>query len=434
MDKPNIVFLHVDQMHHDVIAAYGNPHVYTPNMDRLVREGTSFMSSYCSMPQCCPSRACWYTGRMSKEHGVMANPYPIDPNIPDLGQWLRECGYDCAYTGKWHVTGRDLTGSFDVLHRGHGMGELQDSDVARTAVAYIQNREDDRPFFLSVGFLNPHDCCFPAMPHGGPAKYGLGAKLKDKLPPLPGNFDYDYAKGGRPNVRNWSLQDWQYYIYVYHRMVEMVDCEIGRVYDTLRRSHYADNTLFIFASDHGDGLAYHSKTSKGFMEEEAYKVPTIVCWPGRVPQGVQDTGNMVSGVDIAATICDYAGAPPLPKTTIARSWRPLLEGEEVDWREYLVGETSVGRVAVAVRTDRYKSIMNTETTRFYDMQDDPLETRDLSDEPAYADLIRQHRDHFREYLNRIEVFPEPEEGRNQGKRGNLYREYIEWYESVKREV
>ena len=104
MDKPNIVFLHVDQMHHDVIAAYGNPHVYTPNMDRLVREGTSFMSSYCSMPQCCPSRACWYTGRMSKEHGVMANPYPIDPNIPDLGQWLRECGYDCAYTGKWHVT------------------------------------------------------------------------------------------------------------------------------------------------------------------------------------------------------------------------------------------------------------------------------------------------------------------------------------------
>ena len=170
------------------------------------------------------------------------------------------------------------------------------------------------------------------------------------------------------------------------------------------------------------------------MEEEAYKVPTIVCWPGRVPQGVQDTGHMVSGVDIAATICDYAGAPPLPKTTIARSWRPLLEGEEVDWREYLVGETSVGRVAVAVRTDRYKSIMNTETTRFYDMQDDPLETRDLSDEPAYADLIRQHRDHFREYLNRIEVFPEPEEGRNQGKRGNLYREYIEWYESVKREV
>ena len=134
------------------------------------------------------------------------------------------------------------------------------------------------------------------------------------------------------------------------------------------------------------------------------------------------------------TICDYAGAPPLPKATVARSWRPLLEGQDVDWRGYLIGETSVGPVTVAVRTDRFKSIINAESTRFYDLQDDPLETRDLSDEPAYAGLVKQHRDYFRDYLNQIEVFPEPKEGQSEGKRGNLYREYIEWYESVKGEA
>ena len=66
MQKPNIVFVHVDQMHHKAISAYGCPHVHTPNLDRIVRDGTSFMESYDAMPQCCPARASWFTGRMSK--------------------------------------------------------------------------------------------------------------------------------------------------------------------------------------------------------------------------------------------------------------------------------------------------------------------------------------------------------------------------------
>ncbi len=432
--RPNILFIHVDQMHADAISALGCEYVHTPAIDELVREGYTFTNAYCAMPQCCPSRACWYTGRMSKEHGVVVNSYPMDPNIPDLGQWLRREDYECVYTGKWHVTGRDLHASFDVLQPQHGMGELNDGNVARSAVAYLKNRTSDKPFFLNVGFLNPHDCCFPAMSHGGPGKYGFASKIEGDLPPLPGNFDDEYARRGRPSTRQWSRRDWQYYIYQYYRMVEMVDAEVGRVMHALRASPYAGNTLVIFASDHGDGLGFHSNTSKGFLEEEAFRVPTIAWWPGRIPEGVRDAEHLISGVDIPATICDYAGAPPLPKTTVARSWRPIFERRDVPWRTYLIGETSIGRLSVAVRDVRYKSIIERDNTRLYDLQNDPLETRDLADEAHCADIVARHRAHFREYISQIEMYPEPESDFGSLKRGNVYRDYIDWYLSVLNEA
>lgn len=438
------MFVHVDQLHHKAISAYGCKYVQTPNIDRIIREGYSFMESYCAMPQCCPSRASWFTGRMSKEHGVVVNSCPIDPNIPDLGKWLRKYGYESVYTGKWHVSGRNVAESFKVLHRGSGHGELGDSTVARSAVAYLKNRTGNKPFFLSVGFLNPHDCCFPASRDGGPGKYAFASNIKDKLPPLPENFDYDYKNVGMQKVSNWSHQDWRYYIYSYYRMVEMVDAEIGRVYDAVRNGPYSDNTLFILTSDHGDGVGFHAKVSKGYLEEEASRVPAIVCWPGRVKQGVRDTQHLVSGVDIAATICDYAGAAVMPKMTIARSWRPLLEGKEVKWRDYVICETSIGSLSVCVREARFKSIIYQDKTRLYDIQNDPLEIKDLADSPEYAAIKRRHREHFREYLSQIEIYPGPsgfdktsaaqKRGRRQrNTQANLYGAYVKWYEQVKAE-
>lgn len=451
MEKPNIVFVHGDQQHHKAISAYGCEHVHTPNLDRIVREGYSFMESYTAMPQCCPARASWFTGRMSKEHGVVVNSYPIDPKIPDLGQWLRKHGYETVYTGKWHVSGRNVAESFQVLHRGTGHGELGDSTVARSAVAYLRNRRNDRPFFLSVGLLNPHDCCFPATSHGGPGKFGFASKIEDNLPPLPGNFDPDYRNNASLRVRNWTRRDWRYYIYSYYRMVEMLDHEVGRVYDAVRNSPHADNTLFIFTSDHGDGVGFHSKVSKGYLEEEAARVPAVVSWPGKVRPNTRDTRHLVSGVDIAATICDYAGAPPLPKMTIARSWRPLLEGRDVPWRDYVIAETSVGPLSASVRDARYKSTIYQDRTRLFDIEKDPLETKDLADDPDFAAIKKRHREQFREYISMIEVYPEPpgiekqiarQKIRGAGKRaarqrpvkrGNLYRAYVNWYAKVKAE-
>lgn len=441
MPKPNVVFVHVDQLHHRAISAYGCDDVRTPHIDRLVRDGYSFTESYCAMPQCCPARASWFTGRMSKEHGVVVNSYPLRPELPDLGQWLRNVGYETVYTGKWHVSGRDVTKSFRVLHRGHGHGELGDSAVARSAVAYLNNRRGRQPFFLSIGFLNPHDCCFPAGQDGGPGKFAFAPKIKDRLPDLPANFDHNYKTDGMRQVRNWSLLDWRYYRYSYYRMVEMVDAQIGRVYDAVRNGPHAGNTVFIFTGDHGDGLAYHAKVSKGYLEEEAGRVPAIVVWPGHVPQGRHDTRHLVSGVDIAATICDYAGAPSLPNATLARSWRPLLEGKDVPWRDYVVCETSIGTLSICLRDRRFKSIVYPDRTKLYDIENDPLETKDLADDRQWAEVRRRHRRQLREYLSQIEIYPGPpgitqrvaQKRRGRAALRDLYTPYVKWYEQLKAE-
>lgn len=436
MERPNILFMHVDQMHGGAVSAYGCGLVHTPRMDQMAAEGHSFRRMYTAMPQCCPARASWYTGRMSKEHGVTVNGYPIDPELPDLGQWLRRHGdYDCVYTGKWHVSGRKVGQSFDVLHHGHGHGELQDSDIARSAVAYLANRKDDQPFFLNVGFLNPHDCCFPAFREGGPCKYGIADDMLDQLPPLPENFDYGYPEHGHPATRHWTLQDWRYYIYNYYRMVEMVDREIGRVYDAVRNSDLAKNTLIIFTADHGDGAGFHAHISKGYLEEEAWHVPAIVHAPGMAKPGTHDKTHLASGVDVAATICDYAGAPPLPKTTLARSWRPVLEGQDVPWREYVVGETSIGPLSTAIREERYKTIFYEDRAKLYDLRDDPLEQRNLAEDPAHAATLARHRGHLRDYVKSIEVYPGPEKGlKKVPNQGVLYGNYVKWYDQIKAEA
>jgi len=438
VQKPNIVFVHVDQMHHKAISAYGCKYVRTPNIDKIAAEGYSFMESYSAMPQCCPARASWFTGRMSKEHGVVVNSYPMDPKIPDLGQWLRKAGYETVHTGKWHVSGRNVAQSFKILHRGSGHGELGDSTIARSAVAYLNNRSGDKPFFLSIGFLNPHDCCFPASIDGGPGKYTFAPKIKDKLPPLPENFNYDYKNSGMSQTRKWSLMDWRYYIYSYYRMCEMVDAEVGRVYDAVRNSPHSDNTLFILTCDHGDGLGFHAKVSKGYLEEEASRVPVAVSWPGKVKQGVRDTQHLVSGVDVAATICDYAGAPPMPKMTIAKSWRPLLESKDTAWRDYVVCETSIGSLSACVRDLQFKSIIYPNRTRLYDIKNDPLEMKDLANNQEYAAVKKRHRENFREFISQIEVYPGPSapikaKVRRRGPRANLYGAYVNWYKKVKAE-
>lgn len=429
-EQPNIVFMHVDQMHAEAMSAYGNPYVRTPNLDRIAADGISFMASYCTMPQCCPARASWYTGRMSKEHGVVVNSCPIRPEIPDLGQWLQEHGgYESIYAGKWHVSGRNVRESFHVL-LDSGQGEVNDTAVARSAVAYLQNRRnEDKPFFLNIGFMNPHDCCYTAGASGGIGKFAFADEIEEELPPLPNNFQENAKYRGR--TTGWGEIGWRYYIYSYYRLVEMVDAEIGKVYGALMRSPYCDNTLFIFTADHGDGLGFHGNVSKGFMEEEAWRVPAMAVFPEHIFAGQMDSEHLVSGVDIPATICDYAGVPMLPKMTIGQSWRPLFEGRDTSWREYIVGETSIGRTSAAIRDSQFKTIFHMNSPlQIYDIKSDPLEQDSLIETSQGAAIEARHRKLFRNYTDKIELCPEPTWGKLEPRQRKIYQNYLEWYESI----
>ena len=428
--RPNILFIHVDQMHHLAVSAYGNRHVKTPSIDRIVGDGCSLMNAYTAMPQCCPARASWYTGRMSSETGVPTNGSPILPKLPDLGQWLgRHGGYDCVYAGKWHVTGRDHRKSFRVIYNS-GKGEFSDGPIARACMGFLENRKSDKPFFLNAGFMNPHDCCYTAGANGGQGKFRFAKKIADKLPPLPENFKPDprYA----PRTRGWKELDWRYYIYSYYRLVEMVDAEIGRLYDALMNSRFADNTVVIFTADHGDGLAFHGKVSKGYMEEEAWRVPAVIVHPGKIKKGLRDSEHLSIGADIAATICDYAEVPPLPKMTVAKSLRPVVEGKKTPdgWRDYIVGESFLGSGQIGVRDKQYKSIHYGDgSIKLFDLLADPLEMKDLASDAAGKIVIKRHKAHLRQYVGKLELCTRLPKGSEAP-----YQTYLNWYRKIKAEA
>ena len=163
-DRPNILFINTDQHTWDVISAYGNTHVKTPHIDRLHNNGISFMRSYSSDPVCAPARASWMTGRFTSEAGTPFNGGYLHEDIPDLGQVLQQSDYRAIHCGKWHVDGRNVYDSFDVLYYGQqrigaGGGEYYDAAMTHAVVDFLTDYDKADPFYLQVWYVNPHDIC-----------------------------------------------------------------------------------------------------------------------------------------------------------------------------------------------------------------------------------------------------------------------------------
>jgi choline-sulfatase len=331
---PNILFLHVDQLSAQAI---GTGLVDTPNLDRLLRRGCQFTRSYAAEPYCTPARASWMTGRFPSEHGVVFNATSIHPDLPDLGQWLHaHSPYRAALVGKWHVSGRDAEQSFAMVHQGSHWGDAGDADVTRAAQAMLRASCGDRPLFLSVGWLNPHDCCTVWRQdhvHGDPETLDCGIVDRAALPPLPAEFADDgvmpaTVEAALPFYRvPFTPLHWRYYLHQYAQLVRRVDAEIGALLDALAASPQRRNTVVIFSSDHGDGLACHRHLGKGSLWDASVRVPLIIASLDDglgIRQG-SATSSWSSGVDLFPTVCDLAGIAPPPGLP-GRSLWPLACG------------------------------------------------------------------------------------------------------------
>jgi len=401
-EKPNILFLNVDQLSIRAIGGYGCPGVKTPNIDRLMQGGTAFRKSYAPCPVCGPARTTWQTGRMPSEHGVVTNGPLMLQSLPDMGQWLRKnAGYKTYYTGKWHVYGRWAHESYYVLAEGTLQdGEAGDIPVTRSVEGFLKNYRDPEPFLLGCGLMNPHDICLWISQHGEselPLEW-----IRDELPPLPENFGNaspecetmaamrKYNLNAR-NTKVWSDDMWRFYRWAYYRYAEMVDGCIGQILDALENSPHRDNTLLVFAADHGDTHGAHKgMLMKDNFYEEAVAVPFVCRFPGRIPEGRIDEETLIYGCDLLPTVCDYAGIEP-PEHQRGQSLRPVLEnGASLD-REAVYSEVQVyGRM---VRTDRYKYIryQNNKTEMLFDMENDPGELVNLAYRSEFKETLARHQ-------------------------------------------
>ncbi len=409
-ERPNLLLILCDQLGLDAIAAHGCTDVRTPNLDRLVRRGTTFIESHSTNPVCSPARSSIMTGRMPVETGVITNGRPIHASRPNLGQWLRPHGYETVYCGKWHLPGpyQAAIGGFTVLPAGLGQGDLVDTAVSSACAAWITNRPREKPYLMVASLMQPHDICHwgNARANRMPPDLGLPfERLRDRLPGLPPNHTSEPEAPkilARRVVRTYSEDMWRYYLYLYARQVEMLDADVGRLLDAVEAAGELENTVIAFTADHGDGRARHLHVSKWYPYEEAVKVPMIVSCPRRIKAGQRDTTHLVSGLDVMPTLCDYAGVEP-PEGHRGMSLRPLLEGRGAPWRKVVVSEWQTkGRV---LRTPQYKYAMfqGDPVEMLFDMKADPWEMKNLYKDPALAAVLAGHRKLLADYQATLDV-------------------------------
>lgn len=380
MNKPNIVFINTDQQ--SAFALSKNDAGFdTPNLDRLYEESFCFERAYSANPVCIPSRFSMYSGvypsRIGMEsNGDHHNNVPQDILDNAMGNFFGRNGYECVYGGKIHLPGpspvveRPEPYGFRFLTGDYRMGLSE-------AAADFLGEEHSKPFLLSLAYVNPHDICYYAynryqllygkriIGHNGTVEWdtcceflrdleGLSEEELDAvLPPLPKNFEIPEReltsfRVDKPefmcHTRNsFTEKDWRIVRYLYRRFVHKVDGEIGRFLKALDESPYADQTLVVFTSDHGEMYGAHHADEKAYLYEECTRIPLMFRWKGKILPGVDREHLVCSGVDILPTIAELCGLSA-PENWEGSSLRPLMTGQAKTWRDHIVIENSLSRM------------------------------------------------------------------------------------------
>jgi arylsulfatase A-like enzyme len=418
---PNILFILTDQHHANMLSSAGNPYLKTHALDRMAKSGIRFTRAYVSNPVCFPSRISMATGVMPGRFGVFNNgmkaTIPGEVNANSLGKLIKGGGYDTFYGGKVHMTP-------ELSPRKAGYDEFckDQRDKLPDACIAFMTRKRDKPFFAVASFINPHDICF-AYNARQPNRKGTAlvdglynqaqALPADQLPPLPRNsgipalepdaiaahLKVNAVTPAKLMRKDYTDRDWRNYRWIYCRLTERVDAQIGKLLDALKSNGLEENTLVVFTSDHGDMDGSHRLASKNVFYENSVGVPFIMQYKGVIPAGVVDENHLISnGLDVLPTLCDYADVPA-PQYLLGRTIRPLAEGlADNARRPYVVAENNTGRM---LRTDRYKYcvyLSGVLRESLVDLQDDPGEMKNLAAAPQYQRVLNTHRKHLQDWI------------------------------------
>jgi arylsulfatase A-like enzyme/acetyl esterase/lipase len=404
--RPNVLVLFADDQRADTIAALGNPHIRTPNLDRLVRNGVSFRRAYMmggmQGATCVPSRAMLLTGQ---------SLFHIDEKLMRDETWpaaFGRAGYTTYISGKWHNTPPSLPKSFQrggailaagmanpmqaKLRRMEPDGKLTPPELspkhacaafADDAIAFI-NEKHASPFFCYVPFDAPHDPHI--VPEDLPIHYDP-AKI-----PLPKNFLPQHPwDNGEMNVRDERLLPWprtpeqiRAMLAEYYRYISYLDAQIGRVLDALEASPHAKNTIVVFAADSGVARGSHGLIGKQNVYEHSLRVPLIVSGPG-IPAN-QTTDAMCYLFDVMPTLGALCGVAA-PKTSEGLDLTATLKNPATRARTAMI--FAYRDVQRAFRDERWKLICypRVDRTQLFDLKNDPDETTNLADRPEHASRI-----------------------------------------------
>ena len=337
--RPNVLLI-VSEDNGPELGCYGDRFARTTNLDRLAETGVRFDRAFVPYSVCSPSRAVFLTGLYPHQNGqigLATHHFSLyDPATANVFTLLKSAGYRTGLIGKLHVNPEDAFPVDFRRIRGANFGRRDMEEYARAAAEFFN--ASDEPFLLSINFPDAH-LPFHRQQFGRPAKPLTGADVE----PLP------WLGVDSPRLREVTAD--------YYNCLERLDQGIGLLLDELEKSGQADDTLVVYIGDHGAQFP----RGKVSVYEGGLRIPFIVRWPGRAKPGLL-RNELVSTVDLLPTLLDAAGIS-IPPSLPGRTLRPLLAGEEVEWRKYIYGFTTGSypfafHLRWSIRDDRYKLIVS----------------------------------------------------------------------------
>ncbi len=431
--KPNVVFIMTDQQTYNMMSCMGNKWLHTPNMDKIATKGYRFENNYCANPVSMPSRFSLLTGHYASEVGVKENTSAYDKDkvkqiisTDALGILFKNAGYETMYSGKTHL----YSGTKDIT--GYGF-TLNDQDPYDGPAIYAEKilpelANEKKPFFLFLSFMNPHDICYKAgmdkrFPENLTPENASETKrlievqkrlspeeYKKQIPPAPLNLKPINAEqpdwvSMAAQGREWTDTQWDFYRWMYYRLTESVDSQIGRVLMALEKSGLEENTIIVFTSDHGEMNEAHKLITKNVMFEESQRVPFIFVGKGIKSNYADKTNLTCNGLDFLPTICDLAGIPS-PKGLYGISLKPLLTGEVKTLnREYIITEDYN---AFQIHDGRYKLTiyeLSGNPEMLTDLEANPGETINYANNAVYAEIKSKLKKVLMENLSKRGLTP-----------------------------
>jgi N-sulfoglucosamine sulfohydrolase len=408
--RPNVVlFITHDTGCH--VSPYGVKTVRTPNCERLAREGVRFSRSFCTTPLCSPSRAALTTGRYPHQNGVrgltgnLTGGFALHETERHAAALFREGGYESVLCGFMHEARTVADCGFERAISGTGGDHNYGGDLrnhGREIAAWLAERDSARPFYLQIGC---HETHHPFTKFDTPPDESLGLTVPPYLSDI-------------PDVRR-ELAELQ-------GSIQRMDEGLGRILDALDAARVADDTLFVFTTDHGIDFA----RAKGTLYDAGLEVFLFMRYPrsqwgrGRVIDG------MVSNIDVLPTLLEACGLL-VPTNLAGRTLSPVLLGQSETVQDVIYGEKDYHDTydpTRCARTERYKYIRYFEVNLFhdvrlatmtrrhhfrypwrregieelYDLANDPHETRNLASDPNHAAVLKDMQSRLVGWMRRTD--------------------------------
>ena len=418
MKKPNLVYVFADQLRWASLGYNGDALARTPNIDALARESVDAAGAVSGHPVCAPYRASLLTGKYTTSTGMVINEIRMNTHHRTFAHVLNDAGYETSYIGKWHLYAAQLGNHFDPKnsfvppgtdrlgfdgyfaaynfhHRYFAPYAYYHLDTPEkiyaegyepdfmTELAIKRMKEcaaGEKPFALFLSLGTPHD---PWTPENVPEEWlELFGDVEFPLPP-------NYASGNDPHADMWAkffpcerrkLGEW---MRVYYAMVANLDHNVGRLRAALDELGIAEDTVFVFTSDHGEMFGAHGRRAKNIFYDESVRVPFLLRWGNRLPPARRDF--CFNTVDIMPTLLAMLGLP-CPEEVEGRDLSGCMTGAEDNDEPSLMmgtGPTAIfgcGKEWRAVRDKRFTYAVYRKDGEelLFDNSNDPYQMTDLS--------------------------------------------------------